>query len=485
MSPVPDIRVRAANERPVREDGRHVLYWMIAARRTRWNHGLQRAVERARALRKPLVVLEALRCGHRWASERLHRFVIEGMRDNAERFAGSPVRYHAHVEPEPGHAKGLLAALAGEACVVVTDDFPCFFLPGMVESAARQLPVRLEAVDSNGLLPLAAAERVFPTAHAFRRFLQSTLPAHFEDFPRRDPLARLDLPAATLPREVLDRWRPPTRELLEGEGLSELPIDHAVGPGALEGGERAGARRLRAFLEERLEAYGEGRNHPDDDAASGLSPYLHFGHVSAHQVFEALADREGWRPSQVAPKATGSRAGWWRMSPAAESFLDELVTWRELGYNRCFLDPDYEDYDTLPPWSLATLAEHASDERPHLYTLEQLQAAETHDEVWNAAQRQLVREGRMHNYLRMLWGKKVLEWSPSPREALEVLVELNNRFALDGRNPNSYSGISWCLGRYDRPWGPERPIFGKVRYMSSDNTRRKLRLRAYLERFAE
>jgi deoxyribodipyrimidine photo-lyase len=187
----------------------------------------------------------------------------------------------------------------------------------------------------------------------------------------------------------------------------------------------------------------------------------------------------------VAPKATGSRAGWWRMSSPAESFLDELITWRELGYNRCFLDPDHEDYDTLPPWALATLAEHAADERPHLYTLEQLQAAETHDEVWNAAQRQLVREGRMHNYLRMLWGKKILEWSPSPREALEVLVELNNRFALDGRNPNSYSGIFWCLGRYDRPWGPERPIFGKVRYMSSDNTRRKLRLSAYLERFAE
>ena len=488
MSTVPEIRLRAANDEAVREDGRHVLYWMIAARRTRWNFGLQRAVEEARRLGRPLIVLEALRCDYRWASDRLHRFVIEGMRDNAERFAGSPVRYHSHVEPEKGAGRGLLRALAKEACLVVTDDFPCFFLPAMVEAAAKTLArdgVRLETVDSNGLLPMAAGEKVFPTAHSFRRFLQKTLPAHFGDFPRRDPLARLDLPKAAIPREVLERWPAPTRDLLEGDGLAALPIDHSVGPGEAEGGERAGAARLRDFLETRLDHYGEGRNHPDDDAASGLSPWLHFGHVSAHQVFEAVADREGWRPAKVAPKASGSREGWWGMSSAAESFLDELVTWREVGYNRCHLDPDYDDFETLPPWALETLAEHESDEREHVYTLEELAEARTHDEIWNAAQRQLARSGRMHNYLRMLWGKRVLEWTESPREACERLIELNNRFATDGRNPNSYSGIFWCFGRYDRPWGPERPIFGKVRYMSSENTRRKLKLNDWLSRWAD
>ena len=150
----------------------------------------------------------------------------------------------------------------------------------------------------------------------------------------------------------------------------------------------------------------------------------------------------------------------------------------------CSQRDDYNQYESLPQWAQVTLEEHESDPRPHAYPLEQLEAAETHDELWNAAQRQLVREGRIQNYLRMLWGKKILEWSPSPRVALRSLIQLNNRYALDGRNPNSYSGIFWCLGRYDRAWGPERPIVGKVRYMSSESTARKLNVKNYLHRYA-
>jgi deoxyribodipyrimidine photo-lyase len=172
------------------------------------------------------------------------------------------------------------------------------------------------------------------------------------------------------------------------------------------------------------------------------------------------------------------------MSPAAEKFLDEAVTWREVGYNMAFLSPDSDRYESLPDWALRTLAAHEADPRPHLYSLEDFEAARTHDEIWNAAQTQLVEEGRIHNYLRMLWGKKVLHWSRTPREALAVLIQLNNRYALDGRDPNSYTGIFWCLGRYDRPWAPERPVFGTVRYMSSESARRKLRLDRYLSRYA-
>jgi deoxyribodipyrimidine photo-lyase len=143
----------------------------------------------------------------------------------------------------------------------------------------------------------------------------------------------------------------------------------------------------------------------------------------------------------------------------------------------------YDRWDSLPDWALQTLDEHALDPRPHLYSLDQLQQATTHDPVWNAAQRQLLEEGRMHNYLRMLWGKKVLEWSRRPEDALQVLIELNNRFAVDGRDPNSYSGIFWVFGRYDRAWGPERKIFGKIRYMTSDNTVKKLDMQAYLRKW--
>jgi deoxyribodipyrimidine photo-lyase len=172
------------------------------------------------------------------------------------------------------------------------------------------------------------------------------------------------------------------------------------------------------------------------------------------------------------------------MGPAAEGFLDQLVTWRELGHVFCARDPGYERYESLPAWARATLEAHARDPREHAYALEAFEGARTHDELWNAAQRQLVREGRIHNYLRMLWGKKILEWTRSAREALAIAIELNNKYALDGRDPNSYSGISWCFGRFDRPWGPERPIFGTVRYMSSANAARKLDLAPYLRRYA-
>ncbi|HSH74955.1 MAG TPA: hypothetical protein VLA09_04710, partial [Longimicrobiales bacterium] len=172
------------------------------------------------------------------------------------------------------------------------------------------------------------------------------------------------------------------------------------------------------------------------------------------------------------------------MSGSAEAFLDQLVTWRELGYGFCAHELAYDRYETLPEWARATLEAHAGDAREHIYPLEQLAAAETDDELWNAAQRQLVHEGVIHNYLRMLWGKRIIEWTRHPREALEVMIELNNRYALDGRDPNSYSGICWVLGRFDRGW-PERPIFGKVRSMSSAATRRKVRLDEYLRRWGE
>jgi deoxyribodipyrimidine photo-lyase len=214
-----------------------------------------------------------------------------------------------------------------------------------------------------------------------------------------------------------------------------------------------------------------------------LSPFLHFGHVSAHEAAATVLARAGWSPARLADKANGKREGWWGIDAASEAFLDELVTWRELGFNFCRLRPDdYDRYESLPPWARRTLEEHVGDRREHVYGLDQLLAADTHDPLWNAAQRELRDEGRMHNYLRMLWGKKVMEWSATPRDALAALIELNNRFALDGRDPNSYSGIFWCLGRFDRPWAPERSVFGQIRYMSSANTARKFSVKAYLAR---
>jgi deoxyribodipyrimidine photo-lyase len=459
---------------------------MTGFRRVGFNFSLQRAVEWARELDKPLVVLEALRCDYPWASDRLHRFVLDGMADNVRRLGATTVTYYAYVEERRGAGRGLLPALASRACIVVTDDYPAFFLPRMVAAAAKQLPVKLEQVDSNGLLPLRATERVFETAYSFRRFLQKNLVEHLSEQPRPDPLEGERLPPlGALPADIVGRWPNSAAALLEDRGpsLTELPIDHAVPATDLVGGESAASAALARFLAERLSSYAEDRNHPDEAATSGLSPFLHFGHISSHQVFSELTAREDWDTDRLAHEASGKRSGWWGMSESAEALLDQLITWRELGFNMSARREDYDRYDSLPGWAQKTLAEHAGDRRPYVYTLEDLEGATTHDPIWNAAQSELVREGRLHNYMRMLWGKKILEWSPTPQDALRVMIELNNKYALDGRDPNSHSGIFWCLGRYDRPWGPERPIFGKVRYMSSENTVRKLRLSAYLERY--
>ena len=477
---VPEDRIRVLNGGSVPRDGEFVLYWMTANRRVQWNFSLDRAVEWARKLQRPLVILEALRCDYPWASPRLHQFVVEGMRDNVLATRDRAVLYYPYLEPAPGQGQRLLTELGRSACLVVTDDFPCFFLPGMLAAAAGKLDVRLEAVDSNGLYPLRAAGREFTTAFSFRAHLQKHLAPHLDQRPRIEPLRGDLLPdPVDLPAAISKRWPAATLAALEPDSAEfrALPLDASVPPVALQGGSRAGLQRLSAFVEAGLPRYLENRNSVEERGTSGLSPYLHFGHLSAHQIFLEVTRQESWNTSLLSGPRGGKREGWWNLSPAAEAYLDQLVTWRELGYQFCARRPDYAAYESLPAWARSTLEEHASDRREVIYDLETLEQADTHDEVWNAAQRQLVREGTIYNYLRMLWGKKVLEWSEHPRRALEVLIHLNNKYALDGRNPNSYSGIFWTLGRFDRAWGPERKIFGKIRYMSSENTARKLRLK--------
>jgi deoxyribodipyrimidine photo-lyase len=487
LSSVPKIRIRTGNSLSVRQDGAFVLYWMIAFRRTTWNFALDRAVEWAEDLQKPLVILEALRSSYPWASDRTHRFVLDGMAEHACWLENTSVYYYPYVELKPKAGKGLLAALASRACVVVTDDFPCSFLPRMVASAARQVPVLMEVVDSNGLLPMRQAEKAYPTAYAFRRFLQKELPRHLVELPNVNAISNAKLPQGkALPPEITKRWPKASLRFLDSAErvLPGIPLNHGVPPVKTQGGSAAAQGLLRNFLRNRLPTYADTRNEPALQATSELSPYLHFGHISVHQIFSELTTQEGWSPDHLALRATGSRSGWWGSSQDTEAFLDQIITWRELGFNCCQMRNDYDQFESLPAWALETLRNHARDERRHVYTVKQFERAMTHDPLWNAAQTQLLREGRIHNYLRMLWGKKIIEWTDSPEKALEIMVELNNKYALDGRDPNSYSGIFWCLGRYDRPWGPERPVFGKVRYMSSENTARKFNLRDYIRKYS-
>ncbi|MEM7478648.1 MAG: deoxyribodipyrimidine photolyase [Planctomycetota bacterium] len=497
ISSIPDLRIRSANDHPIVKDRECIVYWMTAFRRTRFNFALERAVEWSVELQKPLVILEALRLRYRWASDRFHRFVIEGMRDNQVACESKPLIYYPYVELEHGAGRGLVEDLAKKACLVVSDDFPCFFHPHMIRTVAKTLPAKLEVIDSNGLMPLRNAERTFTVAHSYRRWMQKELPTHLQDLPAESPLERkefsgkkskqpeLQSKLAKRLSSTLKRWKPANiTSLLKEKGLAKLPIDHTVGTGVVAGGSAEAGRLLEQFLAKRISSYDSDRNVPDELGSSELSPHLHFGHIASQEIFLRLMEQEKWNPSKL-QKPNGKMNGFWNVGEDAEAFLDQLCTWREIGFNMCWREKNYDRLESLPDWTQKTIAEHANDPREYVYTLEQFENAQTHDEIWNAAQRQLVREGRIHNYLRMLWGKKILHWTATVSDALDIMIDLNNKYALDGRDPNSYSGIFWVLGRYDRAWGPERPIFGKIRYMTSESTAKKHKLGKYLQRFSE
>lgn len=478
--PVPEARIRHLNDAAPRTSGDYVLYWMQAYRRLERNHALEHAADLAREFHKPLVVYEGLKLGYPWASRRLHRFILEGIVDNATTAAKRGINYWPFVETPADSGRGLLRRLASAAVAVVTDDFPCFIIPEQSAALAARTDAPVVAVDGNSVVPLALLGEPASAAVHLRRRIHKA----FDDAWPQRATHRISLSAA-LRRTIeppFELWQP--RKL--DSFLDTLPIDATVRevPGVV-GGARAARAVLRTFLRHRLAGYAERRSHPtspDEGHASGLSPYLHFGHISIEEVVEAVLGHVGADDGRRRDrKLFGKRDAFYSDDADANAFLDEAITWRDVGYHwhRARHADTGSLADALPAWALATLRKHAGDCREFSYTLEEWEAAETHDPLWNAAQKELMATGTIQNYLRMLWGKKVLEWSRTPEEAYATLVHLNNKYALDGRDPNSYTGILWCFGLFDRPWPPERPVFGSVRFMSSASTARKFKLQPY------
>ena len=480
--PVPASRVRLENDRPINPGGRYVLYWMIAARRTRYNSALQRACELARDHGKPVLVLEPLNAGYPFACDRFHAFVLDGMRTNRDDCAARGVTYYPYVEPEASAGRGLLAGLAAHALTVVTDWYPSFIAPAIVAAAAAQCPTRLESVDTNGIVPVQDQERAYPTARGYRGFLQKSLRRYLGEFPLEEPLTLASPSPASIPADVVKRWPQANLQLSNVQITAGLPIDHSVAIVEPEGGSRRARHTLDDFLKTRLSRYAAEGNDADADVTSRLSPYLHFGHISAHEVFAKTMTHERWTSRKLQRTRAGARDGWWGTSPGAAHFLEQLVVWRELAFNGAAWTPGFESYETLPAWARTTLEAHLDDPRPRLYSVAQLESAATDDEIWNATQNQLRREGWFHGYMRMVWGKKILEWSRHPQDALDRMEYLMNKYSLDGRDPVSYLNFGWVLGRYDRPWF-ERPIFGTVRYLTTESARRKFKLKSYLARY--
>lgn len=468
-------------------EGSYVLYWMQINRRFHYNFALEYATAWANKLGKPLLILEAFSCDYPWATDRTHTFVMEGMKEHLDYARKQNLNYISFVEKEPGQYKKLLMRISSKASLLVTDEYPVFLIRERNEKLPGEFKIPYITVDSNGLIPLGLTKKDPYSAYLFRKIMQKNFLEAYTNPPAQHPLRNLkNREAVRLP----DRYFPdmPRAEIALNdipEFISGLPISHVVKPINWHGGRSGGLGMLGRFIQDGLYEYDGKRNHPDEKKTSMLSPWLHFGKISEYEVIKTVLQYqpEGWDLHKISYN-NGSTGGFFNGNPNIDSYLDELITWRELGFHFAHHRPNYDQFESLPGWARSTLNDHMDDVREWTYTYEELEQAKTHDEIWNAAQSQLLEEGVIHNYLRMLWGKKVIEWTPDPQTAMRYLIDLNNTWAVDGRDPNSYSGIFWCFGRFDRAW-QERPVFGKVRYMSSDSTRKKVKLSEYLKRFGK
>jgi deoxyribodipyrimidine photo-lyase len=436
-------------------DGTCVVYWMQRAQRAWDNPALDTAIALGNALAKPVVVFFGLHAGVTGGNLRHYQFLAEGLPDIAaglrERRVGFVLRRH------PDHR---LLPFADEVrpALVVGDENPLRQAEGWRERVAVDLRIPLWTVDADVVVPSGLLDKEQYAARTIRPRLERQLNRFL--VASREPVARVQWRAPRGARLEADAGRNPDA-LLEG-----LPIDRTVQPvTTFRGGTAEARRRLHRFVRARLEEYATDRNHPDRAATSELSPYLHFGHIGPREVGLAVRD-SGADPAAVA------------------AFLEQLIVRRELAINYVTYNRRYDSLDGCERWARLTLAGHRRDRRPHVYSDAEFEAAETHDPLWNAAQRQMITTGWMHGYIRMYWAKKILEWSTSPEQAFALAVRLNDRYELDGRDPNGYANIAWAIGgKHDRPW-PPRPVYGTIRSMSAASTRRKFDADAYIARHA-
>lgn len=448
-------RVIQLNNGEINGSAQYVLYWMQMYKRVDNNHALIWAIRKANELKLPLIVYEGLKYYYPWASDRIHTFVLEGVEEKRAAFENLGIRYIFYLQKDSSSPKQTVARLAANAAIIVTDDYPCFIIPDHNRRIADRTKIPVFSVDSNGIIPMSRFDKEEYAAYTIRPKINKLLERYLK------PVETEGVEVSSLDLDVDCPETVVTARNLAGL-VAECDIDHSVRPSRVyRGGTRAGRERLKKFVDEILLDYERTRNKPEIDGSSRLSAYLHFGFLSSLEVAVAV---------QAADAPEESK----------EAFLEELIVRRELSFNMTRHNANYDSLAALPPWVHKAMREHAGDERSVTYLVEQLEAGETHDELWNAAQREMVATGEMHNYVRMLWGKNVIAWSDSYEIAFETLVHLNNKYCLDGRDPNSYAGILWCFGKHDRPW-MERPVFGTLRYMTSGSTGKKFDSKKYIE----
>ena len=439
-------RVKALNDREARK-GRYVLYWMQASQRAEYNHALEYGIERANELGLPLLVFFGLTDDFPEANERHYHFMLEGLKETKAALRSRGVGMVVlHRSPERG-----VVETAGEASMVIVDRGYLGIQRAWREEAATSLACPLIQVESDVVVPVETAS---PKEEYAAATIRSKINTKLDRY-------LVPLKTGRVAKESLDLVRGSFDIDDTGAALARLKIDRSVRRvKETAGGTTEAKKRLNRFIRTRLDGFDELRNDPTRDYLSGMSPYLHFGQIS---------------PLYIALKIKRAR------STGTAAYLEELLVRRELSMNFVYYNPRYDSYKAVPEWAGKTLAEHKRDRRPYHYTLRQFENAETHDPYWNAAQDEMRLTGKMHGYMRMYWGKKIIEWTRTPEHAFRTALYLNNKYELDGRDPNGFTGVAWCFGKHDRPWG-ERPVFGKVRYMNDKGLKRKFDADGYVEK---
>ena len=441
-------RTRCLNKAPIRP-GKYVLYWMQQSQRAEWNHALNDAIRRSNELDLPVLAAFGLTQRFPDANQRHYAFMMEGLRETMRRLEGRGIRFLIRLQP-PAE---LIPHLAREAALVVTDRGYLRIQKKWRRRVADSVSCRMIQVESDAVVPVDVASNKEEYA---ARTLRPKIHEHLEEYlqpvepiqPQRDSLG---VGPAGMDRDE-------SQEALERMRISR----RAARVSAYHGGPGPAHQHLEQFVRQGLPHYAEHSRDPNAGCVSHLSPYLHFGQISPLEI--ALTVRQA--------ESVDERN--------REAFLEQLIVRRELCFNFCEHNDSYDTFHCLPQWAIETLEEHASDQREYRYCEKELEQAETHDPYWNAAQKRMVHTGYMHNYMRMYWGKKILEWTESPREAFRIALELNNRYELDGRDPCSFANVAWCFGKHDQGW-KERPIFGKVRYMNARGLERKFDMDRYVE----
>ena len=437
-------RLQRLNQHAERNDGKFVLYWMQASQRFEYNHALEYAIDQANQAGKPLVAVFALTDDYPGANWRHYRFMIEGLRETRTALVDRGVQ----LVVQKGEPAKVVSAMAKQADLVVTDCGYTRVQWQWRKKISESIDAPLVQVESDVVVPVqAVSNKQEFAARTIRPKIHRLLPDYLTPLKAR----KLKNDSLGLRFEAM--------ELDNEDALKKLKVDRSAKPSNLyRGGISEAQRHLDDFIVHKLDHYDQKRNDPSIDFTSHMSPYLHFGQISPLQIALRIMEAD---------------------SPGEHAFLEEMIVRRELAINFVAYNPHYDTYEGLPDWCRKTLDEHAGDRRDMLYTKKQLEQAQTHDPYWNAAQREMVCTGKMHGYMRMYWGKKILEWNRDPASGFAVAVALNDKYELDGRDPNGYTGVAWCFGLHDRPWA-ERPIFGKIRYMNDKGLRRKFDADAYV-----